>query len=65
MNEVSIIINGVRYDAVYIPPYASKCSHCDVVINAFCCSCGKRDLCDIFHIGERQCFKKSDKKFEV
>ena len=65
MNEVSIIINGVRYDAVDIPPYVSKCVHCDVVINAFCCAAGVRNLCDdVFHIGEHRCFKKSDKKFE-
>ena len=62
MNEVSIRINGVRYDAEYIPPYASKYAHCDVVINAFCCAAGERDLCEIFRIGEHCCFKKSDKK---
>ena len=65
MNEVSIIINGVRYDVEYIPPYISKCAHCDVTINAFCCAAGERDLCDVFRIGEHCCFKKSDKKFEV
>lgn len=65
MNEVSIIINGVRYDVVDIPPYLSKCAACDVVINAFCCATGERDLCvDVFRIGEYRCFKKSDKKFD-
>ena len=64
-NQVSIIINGVRYDAVDLPPYVSKCAHCDVAINAFCCAAGERDLCDVFRIGEHRCFKKSDKKLEV
>ena len=64
MNEVSIIINGVRYDAVDIPNAVSKCWHCDVVPNVFCCSIGKYNLCDTFKVGSNKCFKKSDKKFE-
>lgn len=64
MNEVSIIINGVRYDAVDI--YFKECS-CDI--------CDILEYCEADHherlrptccklIGENKCFKKSDKKFE-
>ena len=57
MNEVSIIINGVRYDEV-------KSEH------PFCCKgcafskklCKLTDLCR--YKGEDYIFKKSDKKFE-
>ena len=64
MNEVSIIINGVRYD-LEIPTYPNI-SHCK--------DCELREMCDDgdFYnqtICEKfQCiigfFKKSDKKFE-
>lgn len=64
MNEVSITINGVRYDAVDI--YSQECS-CDI--------CDILEYCEADHheglrptccklIGENKCFKKSDKKFE-
>ena len=56
MNEVSIIINGVRYDAVK----GLFCTACvfdeDCYRHIFC-------LCDM--LGVNDCgFKKSDKKFE-
>ena len=61
MNEVSIIINGVRYDAVenFFP---KDCYGCDLA-----------DYCDKLEfgglacskvIGDNKFFKKSDKKFE-
>lgn len=54
MNEVSVIINGVRYDAVEVdnPPC---CPVCDFP-ESFC-SC-----CDL--LNENQVFKKSTKSFE-
>lgn len=65
MNEVSIIINGVRWDAVEVGEKA--CAKCDLL-----------DRCDNFEdligseciivcmnlVGIGRCFKKSDKKFE-
>ena len=57
MNEISIIINGVRYDAVEKPKLGSvcgMCNICDIIPNFPCC-----DL-----IGVDRVFKKSDKKFE-
>ena len=56
MNEVSIIINGVRYDAVEW----LWCIEC-----VFDKDCGRHcaNLCDL--LGVSNCgFKKSDKKFE-
>lgn len=60
MSEISIIINGVRYDAVEISEaiYAnSVCAKCDIcnIIPNFPCS---------YLIGADRAFKKSDKKFE-
>ena len=58
MNEVSIIINGVRYDAV------------EQDSNNICCDCDFSDLCThidlncVEMIGDFRIFKKSDKKFE-
>lgn len=62
MNEVSIIINRVRYDAA-TPRYADdSCNECD--LSDFC---QKGELygytCSSL-IGMHRCFKKSDKKFE-
>ena len=62
MDEVSITINGVRYDAV-TPRYAdNSCDECDLVD-----FCQKVELnfytCPAL-IGMYRCFKKSDKKFE-
>lgn len=60
MNEVSIIINGVRYDAVEISEGVygnSVCGKCDIcnIIPNFPCS---------YLIGGDRVFKKSNKKFE-
>lgn len=60
MNKVSIIINGVRYDAVEDE-------------ESYCCGCDLLDLCK-FHCNNSLCeqlginlgfiFKKSNKNFE-
>lgn len=57
MNEVSIIINGVRYDAVEKPKFGGVCGKCDIcdIIPNFPCN----NL-----IGGDRVFKKSNKKFE-
>lgn len=65
MNEISIIINGVRYDAVKNPhsPIYDDCDLldiCDDLDNRACLSCVK--LCHQT-IGNRH-FKKSNKSFE-
>ena len=55
-NQVSIIINGVRYDAVE-EDGCSNCklkSFCDICIGEFCVIFGAYG----------KIFKKSDKKFE-
>lgn len=56
MNEVSIIINGVRYDAVDIGKNDPTCKGCKLPIT-ICESCGNL-------LNYNQVFKKSDKKFE-
>lgn len=58
MNEVSIIINGVRYDAVESEhPYCCKG-----------CAFSKKTLCKLTDLcrykGEDYIFKKSNKSFE-
>lgn len=58
MNEVSIIINGVRYDAVERDTKEHLCSGCDLYRD-----CKFADFCEDL-IGLNQVFKKSDKKFE-
>lgn len=62
MNEVSIIINGVRYDAVdkkSIPDQMDVCKDCDI------CELIPNFPCNRI-IGGNRVFKKSDKKkFEV
>lgn len=63
MNEVSIIINGVRYDAVDTND-AGWCHCCDLreMCNEY--DFASSELCnDVF--GSNKIFKKSDKKFEV
>ena len=65
MNEVSIILNGVRYDAVEKPEYkegVDVCNGCDI--------CELYEVKDIIFpcskiIGSNRVFKKSDKKFKV
>ena len=58
MNEVSIIINGVRYDTAEGKTLEHLCYGCDLYTN-----CKLADCCgDLIGLG--QIFKKSDKKFE-
>jgi hypothetical protein len=63
MNEVSIIINGVRYDA---QPLSTKvvveCRECDLYNKDGESECLKLNRCPLF---SGYVFKKSDKKFEV
>ena len=61
MNEVSIIINGVRYDAVDAKTEFT-CEECD--LRDLCGTLQYTCLCHVFDITKNQCFKKSDKKFE-
>ena len=56
MNEVSIIINGVRYDAVEIEKTYHICDRCDLPIT-ICEGCGNL-------LNNNQVFKKSTKSFE-
>ena len=60
-NQVSIIINGVRYDAVDMDGKES-CNGCDLLdrCKAHC----NFNLCEQLGIGMWYIFKKSDKKFE-
>ena len=56
MNEVSIIINDVRYDAIIIEDPDYTCKRCELPIT-ICESCGNL-------LNDNQIFKKSNKKFE-
>lgn len=58
MDEVSIIINGIRYDAVERESQESLCYDCDLYKN-----CKLADTCGDL-IGLNKIFKKSEKKFE-
>ena len=63
-NQVSIIINGVRYDAIPNEEgkEKSQCSRCH--LNNFCLD--GRGILVCFALGIKNShFKKSDKKFEV
>ena len=58
MNEISIIINGVRYDAVEPSKQGCVCHECD--LEELCdneLSDGVIDLCATF-VGDKRCFKK-------
>lgn len=57
MNEVSIIINGVRYDVV--EGTGSSCPQCDLSE-----VCYAYHICRAFSLTHKHFFKKSDKKFE-
>ena len=59
MNEVSIIINGVRYDAVY----GIGCLNCDLY--EYCNS--EHEPCNLLshEMFFNKIFKKSDKKVEI
>lgn len=66
MNSVSIIINGVRCDAVYIEhPRETICDKCDLKITCDALLEGE-SLCRIFGLldYENVIFKKSTKSFE-
>lgn len=52
MNEVSIIINGVRYDAVK-PEIPNSCAGCEIQLAEACGMCSLNKV-----------FKKSTKSFE-
>ena len=62
MNEVSIIINGVRYDAVEAESTGCKWKDCDLF--KYCRHNGYRNprVCEISP--KNITFKKSTKKFE-
>jgi hypothetical protein len=63
MNEVSIIINGVRYDAVGNNELAlGTCQCCDLL--DMCKAHCNFNLCEQLGMNFDYCFKKSDKKFE-
>ena len=64
MNEVSIIINGVRYDAVEDKPYSysSNCDLYDQISGCQNCLIGIHACARLIGVGG--IFKKSDKKFE-
>lgn len=64
MSEVSIIINGVRYDAVKGKAFHlnDTCDLCDDEHGCSSCVIGM-DACETL-IGVDGIFKKSDKKFE-
>lgn len=65
MNEVSVIINGVRYDAESVLPKPTY---------PICSQCGLNEICDSGYLSlpdfcneilePEQVLKKSDKKFE-
>lgn len=59
MNEVSIIINGVRYDAVDELAYCVGCDLLDM-----CISHCNLNLCEYLGVNLDCVFKKSTKSFE-
>lgn len=61
MNEVSIIINGVRYDAVRHKGDGA-CANCD--LRELCHNIPSIVLCEVFACELTVRFKKSDKSFE-
>jgi hypothetical protein len=56
MNEVSIIINGVRYDAVDMGSSVGCSDNCDLASQCLWGSCSEL-------LESTQVFKKSDKKY--
>ena len=62
MNEVSIIINGVRYDAVETVTTGCKWKDCDLF--KYCRNNDGRDPCVCEISPKNITFKKSDKSFE-
>ena len=63
MNEVSIIIDGVRYDAELSEnvPMHFVCKYCDLYNEKGTSECLKLNACPL---SNGYIFKKSDKKFE-
>ena len=64
MNEVSIIINGVRYDAEPVPtnsPLTDECIYCDLLKEDGTSECIKLSHCPLF---PGYFFKKHTKSFE-
>lgn len=61
MNELSIIINGVRYDAVDMGSPVGCSGNCD--LDKWCDAFDFEFTCGIFN-DANIIFKKSDKKFE-
>lgn len=62
-NEVSIIINGVRYDAVDNSELTlDTCQHCDLL--DMCKAHCNLNLCEYLGVQLYCVFRKSDKKFE-
>lgn len=60
MNEVSIIINGVRYDAV-----DAECTYsCEICDLMDVCSV-ENNICTALNVHIFDCFKKSNKKLEL
>jgi hypothetical protein len=57
MTDISIIINGVRYDAV--DENGSSCRQCDLIK-----VCNNYSICRAFSVDGKTLFKKSNKKFE-
>ncbi len=63
MNEVSIIINGVRYDAMGNNELAlGACQYCDLL--DMCKAHCNLSLCEYLGVQLNCVFKKSGKKFE-
>ncbi len=63
MNEVSIIINGFRYDAVFLENEEDAiCSNCD--LRYFCREFVLIDLCTFEEDNPNVVYKSSNKKFE-
>ena len=58
MNEVSIIINGVRYDVEKAELIG--CSSCDL---KQACEVMRNGFCSVFNLGFKSYFKKSTKSF--
>lgn len=64
MNNVSIIINGVRYDAVRIDKDLAHPSCCNICALGSNCIQGDTCLCYTFDLESTIIFKKSTKSFE-
>lgn len=61
MNEVSIIINGTRYDAVDAQKMDADCDFCDLAKTCYIFEL--TSFCS-YYVGEDKHFKESTKSFE-